>query len=303
MQALAGFTMRGRSQAALVASASAVFSLLVPLFGLISGAAVALVTLRHGVVEGLIVGGIAGMASGALAFLALGSPLPAIGFAVALWLPVWILAVVLRYSRSLGLTIQLAAIFGLVILIGIHWQQADPAHYWADVLEPLRQSLVQGGVIDAKRSQAIVSEIARWMTGAFAAAFYFQVLLSLMLARWWQALLYNPGGFGAEFRELRLRSALGYVVFALLAVLAFAKEALWAAELLLLLAPLFVLQGLAVVHALANRFGLHRLWLVGFYVLLVVAMPHAEVGVASIGLADLWVNARAKRRPHPPGKG
>jgi hypothetical protein len=25
-------------------------------------------------------------------------------------------------------------------------------------------------------------------------------VLSLMLARYWQALLYNPGGFGREFR-------------------------------------------------------------------------------------------------------
>ena len=79
MQALASFTMRGRSQAVLVAAVCALLSLIVPLVGLISSAAVALVTLRQGAVEGLIVGAFAGLASGLLAFAALGSPIPEIG--------------------------------------------------------------------------------------------------------------------------------------------------------------------------------------------------------------------------------
>jgi hypothetical protein len=302
MQALAGFTMRGRSQAALVASASAVFSLLVPLFGLISGAAVALVTLRRGSTEGLVVGAVAGLASGVLAFLALGSPLPAIGFAVALWLPVWILGVVLRHTLSLGMTVQLAALFGLVILTGVHLESANPADYWAGILEPLRQNLVQGGVVDTAKSEALVAAISRWMTGMFATAFYFQTLLALMLGRWWQALLYNPGGFGAEFRSLRVHPALGFLALALFAVVALHGDAMWAAELLLLLSPLFFLQGIAVVHGVAAAFALHRVWLVGFYILLVFAMPHAEVVVASLGLADVWANVRAKVARRAPKK-
>jgi hypothetical protein len=302
MQGLAGFAMRGRSQAALVAAASAVLSLLVPLFGLISGAAVALVTLRQGLAEGILVGAVAGLASGVLAFLALGSPLPAIGFAVALWLPVWILAVVLRHSRSLGLTVQLGLIFGLVILLGVHLQSGNPEDYWTGVLDPVRKNLVQGGVVDAARSDALVREISRWMTGAFGAAFYFQALLALMLGRWWQALLYNPGGFGAEFRTLRVHPALGFLAVALFPVVLLTKDAMWAAELILLLVPLFFLQGIGVVHGLAMAFGLHRAWLIGFYLLLVFGMPHAEIVVASLGLADVWVNLRAKAATRRAGK-
>lgn len=302
MQALAGFTMRGRSQAALVASASAVLSLLVPLFGLISGAAVALVTLRRGLGEGALVGAAAGLASGVLAFLALGSPLPAIGFAVALWLPVWILGVVLRHSRSLALTVQLGAIFALVILLGVHLQSASPAAYWKGILEPMRHSLVQGGVVDAARSETLIAEIARWMTGAFAAAFYFQSVLALMLGRWWQALLYHPGGFGSEFRAFRVHPALGFLALGLLAVLLLQKEAMWAAELLLVLTPLFFLQGAAVMHGLVASFGLSRAWLILFYLLLVFAMPQAEGVIGSLGLADIWVKVRAKVASRAPRK-
>lgn len=297
MQALASFIMRGRSQAALVAASFAVLSLIVPLVGLVSSAAVALVTLRQGPAEGLLVGAFAGLASGLLAFLALGSPLPAIGFAIALWLPVWVLGAVLRYTRSLAITVQVAAGTGLLILLAVRLLVADPALFWAELLEPVREGLVEGKVIDPAGSEAVVAEVARWMTGALAATFYFQMILALMLGRWWQALLYNPGGFGAEFRALRVHPALGYAGVVVLVVLLLRGESLLAGELLLLLSPLYLLQGIAVVHALAAAFAIARGWLVGFYVLLVIALPHAQILVAGIGLMDIWAKLRERVSP------
>jgi len=294
VQGLASFTMRGRSQAALVASSSAVLSLMVPLVGLISSAAVALVTLRKGPGEGLIVGAFAGLASGLLSFAALGSPLPAVGFALALWLPVWVLGMVLRQSRSLNLTVQLAALFGLLILAGFHLQAPDPALYWAELLEPARENLVEGGVLDAAVSNQMMTQIARWMTGAFAATFYLQLLLALFIGRWWQARLYNPGGFGAEFRAFRMHATLGYVSLGMLALVLLSEGTMWAAELLLLVAPLFFFQGMAIIHALARTFSAHRRWLVGFYALLALAMPHAEILVAGLGFVDIWADLRAR---------
>jgi hypothetical protein len=294
MQALAGFIMRGRSQAALVAAGTAVLSLLVPLAALLSSAAVALFTLRQGGREGGLVALFAALASGLIVFAALGSPWPAIGFAAALWFPVWGLGLVLRQSRSLNLTVQLAAVFGLLVVLAVRLQTPDPAAYWSELLEPVRAGLVEGGVVDAEASRALVQQIAPWMTGAFAATFYFQILLALFIGRWWQAVLYNPGGFGAEFRELRLHPAAGVLGVLAFVVLNVQDHAIWAAELLLLLTPLYLLQGVAVTHALAVAFRAKRVWLVGFYALLVLAMPHAELLVAGLGLADIWVNVRAK---------
>lgn len=294
MQALARFTIRGRSQAALVVAASAFLSLIVPLVGLISSGAVALVTLRKGGTEGLIVGAFAALASGLLAYAALGSPVPAIGFAFALWLPVWVLSVVLRQSRSLDLTIQLGGLFGLLILVGIRFQTSDPAEYWAQLLEPLRENLVAGGVVEAPVSEELLAQISRWMTGAFAATFYFQLLIALFIGRWWQALLYNPGGFGAEFRAFRVTAGVGYLALALLVLTLVLDQEMWALELLLLLAPLFFFQGVAIAHAVAHSFSANRGWLIGFYALMVLIMPHAEILVAAVGLVDQWANVRAR---------
>jgi hypothetical protein len=296
MQGLAAFIMRGRSQAALVASASAVLSLLVPLLGLLSAAAVALVTLRQGAREGVIVGVLAGLASGLFVFAALGSPVPAVLLALALWVPVWLLSVALRQTRSLTLTIQLGGLLGLAILLGIPLFVGDSADYWTRLLEPVRAGLVEGQVVDEAGSREMMAALSEWLTAAFAAGFYFQVLLALFLGRWWQALLYNPGGFGAEFRELRLGKILGGLGVALLVVLLVDRERHLAAELLLLVTPLMFLQGVALVHGLVHELSAGRGWLVGFYVLLFLAMPHAGLLVSGLGLADTWMDVRTRLR-------
>ena len=297
MLGLASFIMRGRSQAALVAAVFALLSLLFPLTGLLSSATLALATLRQGPVEGLLVGLFAGLASGLFAFAALGSPMPALGFALALWLPVWALAVLLRNSGSPALTVTTAGLMGLAILIGLKVGVTDPAAYWAELMEPVRQGLIEGGILTDAESRALILEVARWMTGAFAATFYFQALLALFLGRWWQSLLYNPGGFGAEFRDLRLGKGLGVLGLALMAFILIKGENQWAADLLILITPLFLLQGLALIHWLVKALQANRGWLIGLYALFLLALPHAQVLTAGLGLADIWVNVRAKVRP------
>jgi hypothetical protein len=294
MRSLAGFAMRGRSQAALVAAGSAVLSLVLPLVAVISSAVVALVTLRQGAREGLLVAGVAGLGSGVLAWLALGTPWPGLGFVAVLWAPLWALALVLRVTRNLALTAQGAALIGLLILLSLHLATEDPAAYWVGILEPLRASLVEGGVIAEAASQALIEGLSRWMTGAFAASLYVQFLLALLLGRWWQAVLYNPGGFGAEFRGLRLSPVLGYAALALVGLRLWQPEATWGYELLVLILPLLLLQGLAVVHGVRHSVGAGVGWLVALYVLLVVAMPYAEVLVSGLGLADLWLDVRGR---------
>jgi hypothetical protein len=294
MRSLAGFAMRGRSQAALVAAGSAVLSLIVPLVAVISSAVVALATLRQGAREGLLVAGIAGLGGAALAWLALGTPWLGLGFFLVLWGPLWVLALVLRVTRNLALTVQGAAVAGLLILVGLHLAVDDPAAYWGKVMEPLRERLVEVGFIPEAASREVMADLAKWMTGALAASLYVQFLLALFLARWWQAVLYNPGGFGAEFRDLRLSPLLGYAVLALVGLRLWWPEALWGLELLMLILPLLLLQGLAVAHGVRHSLGVGVGWLVAVYLVLVVAMPHGEVLVSGLGLVDLWLDVRGR---------
>ena len=298
MKFLATFIMRGYSQAALVAAVAALLSLLMPLLGPISAAAVGLVTLRNGMRQGLLVSALATLGAGGLAALALGSPWPALGILAVFWLPVWILAAVLRVSRSLAITVQFAAMLGLALVLVFHALVGDPAAYWLQLLEPLRQTLVADGLVEADASQALFGELANWMTGSFAAALVFQLLAGLSIARWWQAALYNPGGFGEEFRDFRLHPAVGVAMLVLMALLGVVQGAGLIADVLLVLGIPLVLQGLAVAHGVRRITGAGVSWLVGLYLLLVLFMAQALLLTACVGLVDLWadIRARAARR-------
>src|SRR3569623_513821 len=96
MRALAQYIMRGRMQAMLVALAMAIMSMILPPMNYLSSAVIGLVTLRRGWQEGLIIiaGACAEMARFSLATPRI--PLCAGLFAAVVWLPVWLLAFLLR---------------------------------------------------------------------------------------------------------------------------------------------------------------------------------------------------------------
>lgn len=294
MKALANLIMRGRSQAALVATVTALLSLLVPLLGPVSAAAVGLVTLRNGARQGLLLIAAATLGTGILSALALGSPWLALGILAVLWAPIWVLAVVLHQFRSLALTIQVAGIIGLMIVLVFHASVGDPAAYWLTLLDPLRQSLVAESLIGADASQVLFAELARLMTGIMVAALVLQWLASLFIARWWQATLYHPGGFGDEFRSMRLGRSLGIVALVLGGWLILAGGTGLIADLLPILILLLVLQGLAVAHWLVRTQGVRRGWLIGLYALLVLFMPQTGLLLACVGLVDIWADIRVR---------
>jgi hypothetical protein len=294
VKALASFVMRGYPQASLVAAASALLSLLLPPFGLVSGAAIALVTLRRGVREGALLCLLATLGVGLLGTLAHRSPWPAIGTLLILWLPVWGLSAVLRTFRSLSLTVTAAGVIGGLGVALIHLLVPDTEAAWMELLSPLREVLAEDGAVDPQAAEAVFGAVARWMTGAFVAALVLQWLLALFIGRWWQALLYNPGGFGQEFRELRLHRILGIAGLALLLLIGLIRGPGLVPDLLVVLLPLYLLQGLAVAHQVRRARGLHAGWLFGLYALLAVFLPHAALLVACVGLVDIWVDLRAR---------
>jgi hypothetical protein len=117
----------------------------------------------------------------------------------------------------------------------------------------------------------------------------------LLLGRWWQALLFNPGGFRPEFHQLRLGRPL-----ALLALALFGAAVLsgWPvlSNLVLVLGTLYSVQGIAVAHALVFKLRLSPAWLLLLYLFLV---PLLSQLVMALGIADAWADFRTRARPRP----
>lgn len=295
MRFLAEFVMRGRMQAILVTAVTALMSMLLLPLAYLSGAAVGLVTLRVGPQQGLVVIAGAILALAVLGVVMFGNPLPSVGFALVLWIPVWVLAVNLRRSANLARSVKLAGLFGVMLVAGIYLATDNPVTWWKEALLQILSPALEGAAKERiDEMSAAVALVARLMTGLMGGLMGLTVLGCLFIARWWQAMLYNPGGFRSEFHQLRLGRNFTLATLAIAAVLLVSSSDSMpiATDLLLVMVMLYMMQGLAVSHGLVAKAGANAGWLVALYLLLVFAMPQTALTLAVVGFADNWFDFR-----------
>lgn len=284
----------------MVASVLALLSMLVPPLSIVSSASVSLVTLRRGGREGLQVLVFGLLAAGLLSALVMGGYQYALVYGLVFWLPVWLISILLRESRSLILTIEVAALLGVVGVLGFYLSVPEPTQFWRTILGAMlemMQQLQPDFPLEMFKKSADV--IASFMTGYMAASIVTSALLGLLTARWWQALLFNPGGFGAEFLALRGR---GWLALASVAVIALSMVTTgWLGELCMnlrpMLAVLYLLVGIAVAHSVLARMNGSEYWVPMLYVTLVVSLRFTSVIIDVLvlcGLTDTWLNLRNK---------
>ena len=296
MRAVVALIMRGRSHAMTASALTAALSLQFPPLSYLSGAVIGLATMKHGPREGLLVILGSVLLSGVFAVVIVGTPKPTLAFLGMTWLPAWLLAMVVRRTRSQGLAIEAAAGLGIAAVLVMHFVIGDPAAWWRELLAEFFALAMQSA--DAQvvaQFELVLNAWAPRMTRIFGAVSVIGLVGTLLLARCWQAMLDNPGGFGREFRQLRL----GLPMLGVSAALGIAAWLIGAGSPLIsdLMGPLSAMlafQGLAVVHTFARARKISVAWLVAMYGLLIVP-PHLALPVLAVtGLADGLMNLRAR---------
>ncbi len=294
MRSVLTFVMRGRVHVITACAVCSVFSLLLFPFNYVSGALLGLATLRNGAVEGALVLLGSTVLGGAFMFAAIDTFRPALFLALLSWVPLWVLAIVLRQTRSQGAALAAGGLILAAAIVVVRQYLGDPAAWWARVLEELFSWLSFSG-----DWEPVIDRIAPLMTGIVAAGALLGLAVTLILARWWHAVLDRPGGFGEEFRALRMPRYSGYAALVLCAVAWFGGG--WVSDLarewLMILVVLFGLQGVALVHYLVKRRNASVAWLAGLYVALaIIPQPASGVvlGLALAGLSDTWVDYRKR---------
>jgi hypothetical protein len=280
LKGLAEFVMRGRLQALLVAMTGAGSVM----FCWISAAVVALVTLRKGAGSGVWVFIWTLLPAGAMLY-AFGDSGP-----LSLLCGTLALALVLRYTVSLPFAILASVAVGAatgVAMLAFGGQYLEQiAAYFGEFLATLEQQLSQG-----KEAVTLPRPEARQIAGMLGAGTAMMSALCLLLARYWQATLYNPGGFGEEFKALRYSPAVSLLL--VVAALALSSIGLqyrtWA---MIFFIPL-TFVGLALVHARAELRGQGAGWLAGFYIIWVIFDP-VKLVVVFFAIADSWLNFRRR---------
>ncbi len=278
MRGLAAFAMGGRARAMLIAIASS-SSLL---FAWIGAALVALVTLRKGLAEGMQ--------------LLLWASLPAIILArvtgdstvVALILGTGILAVVLRLTMSLALAALGSAAVALLTGVAMATFGDVMIDELVRVFGEFAAALEAQGEGAALQLRPPTELLLAGMLGTANGVLSF---LCLALGRYWQAALYNPGGFGEEFRALRFPPALvlGLGVLAAALIAAGFEWRSWAAMALL---PLSI-SGFALLHARANHRKQGGFWLGSIYLAWLV-FDAAKLALLGLVLADAMMDFRSR---------
>lgn len=286
MRALLEFAMRSR----LAAVGMVALGALMPLLFWLSAGLLALITLRRGLAEGGLI--LAGATAALVPIYAvmLGTPLAVLQPLALIWLPVMGMAQVLRVRVSLATAIQAGALVAAGAVVAFYGLYGDPSVFWRQVLEVLSQQLLAAP--PGEGWDRTVEQLAPRLTGLWVTNVLGVALLCLLLGRWWQAMLYNPGGFRSEFHDLHLSRWFAALAAAAVLAGAFSAPGLLA-DLGTILGAVFILQAVAVAHAIVARRGWHTGWLVGFYLVLPLLMRPAVL----IGLADPIMNFRARLAP------
>lgn len=294
MVLLARFLMRNQLNAVLVISVTALLSLILPPTVLLSGGAVALVVLKQNSLEGLKVCLMSLIGCGLLAYLVIGVPAFAFAMALAQWLPMLVVASVMQQTRSLGLAILSVASIVVLGLAGFYLMTSDPATMWLqglnEIIRPVLEKPSSG--LTAEQVDQVITEAARFMSGALAASLLLSLSLSFLLARWWHAALDNPGGFQEEFHHLRFGKAAALVaLIVLVAAMLLQQEFILSVAMVVL--SIFLFQGMAMVHAMVKAKGKSLGWLVAMYTAMFVA-PQMIVFMVLLGWLDTWIDIRQR---------
>jgi hypothetical protein len=299
VKGLAAFAMKGLWQASLVVASFACLSFAVPLVGFLSSAFFALVVLRQGTEVASVVLAVSGALVALFGVIILGEFWMPLIYAGTLWIPVGIAAWVLRVWRSLGFSLEVVTLLTLVAVMAVYGIMGDPPGYWKGklvlLLQPWLAASPDGFDPEALRDNLQV--VSHYATGLVGAGSDLTVFMTLLLARWWQALLFNPGGFRTEFLALRVTPKFAYAATSVL-ILAWLSPSTRLAELMwnlgLVFFAVFLVVGIAVMHELLSRRSGRGFWLTGAYLLLFI-VPQATLPLAVMGLTDAWMDWRGRK--------
>ncbi|MCI0914313.1 MULTISPECIES: hypothetical protein [Pseudomonas] len=277
MRALADFIMRGRVQATLVVVVSAVL----PLLFWLSAAAGSLVLLRRGFKDASTV--IAFGLLPAVAIWAFGDPSTLLVLVGTLGL-----AALLRAGHSWSRVLLSSVVLGLVYSLILDAVLRETFEVLAKALSEALPQVEGKPVIPGELIGPVLVASTAVMLQLFS-------VLALMLARYWQAALYNPGGFGREFRALKLPRA---VMLALVAAMVLGP---FIGPQFIVLASasslVLVLAGIALMHGLVAQGRLAGFWLVGMYVTLPLIMQLIYPLLVVLAIVDSLIDFRGRKSP------
>ena len=284
MRALAEYIMRGRRQASLVVGLSAAL----PILFWISAAGASLVLLRKGTSQSASV--LVWALFPAVAWAWYGDPYVLLVIVGSL-----VMASVLRQSMSWTRVLLVSLLVGLA---GVGVLSAVFADSIAQLSQMLSEAMPRVFTeaweqLDSEAQARLLELLPPLLTGLMAAVAQLLAIAALILARYWQAALYNPGGFGREFQAIRFPAAVSALL--VMGMLLAPRLSVEAGAIMPLCAVPLGIAGLAVAHGLVARYRLGRFPLIALYIGMFLFMQLLYPVLVILALADSVFDFRGLR--------
>lgn len=296
MLAIARYALQGPIYAATVVGIIALLSLFIPLLSILSGAIVSLIILTQGLISGTRVILVAIVGITVVSYLVTQSWLLGVSIGLVQWLPLMILAEVLRRTRSISFMLVIGMVLAMIMaaLQFVLWPDVEDS--WMRFLQLMLGDLQQQPNIDVEQLQAGLQNLVHWMAIILMAVMYSTFVGTLLAGRWFQAKLAESKGFRQEFYAIRLGQGAAAATLVVSIVSALVQSD-WLLAVAMVMLATFLFQGLAIAHSWSKHYS-KTSWLVLMYMLMVI-FPQALAGVAMLGVIDNWMDFRAKFKSVP----
>ena len=288
------FTLKSQWHAGILALVFALAPMFgIPFIGWVSIVIIGLVTLRKGAFQGGIVLIWGAVPSIVMAFVS--TDIFFLSQVLFGGLVVWFVAMLLRAQYSWSHLIEIVAWVAVIVVLATHAVLNDVYAWWGhklmDLMVKYNQAISNEGVELAVPEKAMfyITHIA---TGFLTAMICLNAVFNLLVARWWQSVIFNPGGLSREFLNIRLnyRLVIGLVIAAVLV----AVKIYWAFDLLPIFLVAFFIAGFSLVNACLLRLKRGWLWMILFYVLLLLRFVFMGAAVMVIAIVDSIVDIRRR---------
>lgn len=272
-------------------------TLVLPLAPLLSGACMAFLVLHQGPVRSAVGAAIALAVLSAVAFVIDGTATGIIVSGLRIWIPVTLLAILLRRMQSVTLLLQISVFVAVFAILAMFVVLGDPVTYWKQVLTDMAPFFAKLGM--QQQADTLIArrdEIAPQMTVIVIFTIW-SIYAGVLLIGY--ALLGSlPGqdsAFG-RFADLDFGRVLA-IMMAVASIAAWLSGFAWIQNTAFLLFLVFWLQGLALVHWLHAAGRLPTIGLVVVYVAIPIVNVLLISGLAVAGYADAWFGYRKRIAP------
>lgn len=291
------FILQSRLQAMGVAFVCSYIPYLGSLGILIAG----LVTLRKGALEGLWVT-LATLLPFVIKYYSVDiqSDIALVGLLLSITsnILVWLFAVILRRSNSWSMILEYSILLGVAVVGLLHVLYPDIQAWWGTQLSNYIKKtalMVAHNATPGEEQQAqmaVINTVKYYATGLFVVSVLFNVMLQLILSRWWQAAIFNPGGLRLELRQIRLSHVLSILFLVGFVLTWFGSEIIM--DMMPVFCAVFGAAGLSFLHCYLSTVKNTLAWLIILYLLIIWLFPMSVVLLSFVALFDVWIDLRKR---------